>query len=201
MQTTIVLSLTMLLTAVSASEVCLDERDDAYTFFAKAETSTDIYVIESTDIFDHSGRIHKSLKNSGAFVFEKNPSSKCGWMTNLNYDWEYYNRVMYKGNTSVEMDAFAKIANDATAKSVVLNIVRYIVGAIFIISAASVVFTIICAFVMVIKNAVVGCMNMDFKRIKDAIIKSVNRRYEPVKVVDPQTPMVDYKAINPIGLV
>ncbi len=193
MQTSIVLSLTMLLTAVSAIEICLDKRDDAYTFFAKTETSTDIYVIESIDIFDHSGSIYRSLKNSGAFVFKKNPSSQCEWMNNLNYDWEYYNRVMYKGNTSVEMDTFAKIANDASSNSMNEKVVKYIVRAIFIGIAAFVVLTIICAFVMVIKDAVVS--------IKDAIIKSVNRRYEPVKVVDPQTPMVDYKAINAIGLV
>ncbi len=100
---------------------------------------------------------------------------------------------MYKGNTSVEMDTFAKIANDASSNSMNEKVVKYIVRAIFISIAAFVVLTIICAFVMVIKDAVVS--------IKDAIIKSVNRRYEPVKVVDPQTPMVDYKAINAIGLV
>jgi hypothetical protein len=169
----------MLLTA----EACLDKWDDAYTFFAKTETSTDIYVIESVGIFEHRYNIYKSLKNNGVFVFKKNPSTECEWMDNLNYNWKHDNKVMYKGNTSDEMDL---IAYKAASTSMIDERAEFVIIVLAVIIIATIGFAIIYMIGM--------C-------IKDAITKWLNCRYEPVKVVDPQTPMVDYTSINPIGLV
>ncbi len=80
-----------------------------YIFFASNDTDKNYYAIKTHWVVLHHKKVKTSLLNNGVHVFDDNPSDKCNWLINRDYDWDH-DTVLTKNNATAEMNQVAYFA-------------------------------------------------------------------------------------------
>ena len=88
-----------------------------YYFFSANESDINYYAIKTSWLVLHDNKIKQSLIKAGVHIFKSNPSDKCGWLQNKDYDWKH-DRVLIKNNATSEMDV---IAYEATKQNCMIE--------------------------------------------------------------------------------
>lgn len=52
----------------------------SFIYFSNNETSNDYYAIRTAWLLTYPDRIKKELENNNLYVYDKNPTIKCGWI-------------------------------------------------------------------------------------------------------------------------
>ncbi len=85
-----------------------------YIFFSENKNDTNIYVIKTKWVVLHPKLIKNTLKAEGAYLYDSNPSTKCEWIQNKEYEWSS-DTVLFQGNITSNLNNLAIKATDRNA--------------------------------------------------------------------------------------